>query len=225
MLIDTIPGQVAASDPRVSEILRRLHVAYPDARCSLDYADAFQLLVATILSAQCTDERVNMVTPALFARFPTPAAMAEASTEGIEALIKSTGFYHNKAKSILGAARKIVEDFDGAVPRTMAALLTVPGAARKTANVVLSNAYDVVEGVAVDTHVGRLSGRLGFSSAAVPEKIERDLMRILPREEWCFTNHALIAHGRAVCQARKPNCSACVLLELCPTGLGQGVTT
>ena len=206
---------------RANEILRRLHAAYPDARCSLDYADAFQLLVATILSAQCTDERVNMVTPALFARFPTPAAMAEASTEDVEALIKSTGFYHNKAKSILGAARKLVEDFEGVVPRTMAELLSVPGAARKTANVVLSNAYDVVEGIAVDTHVGRLAGRLGFSSESVPDKIERDLMRVLPREEWCFANHALIAHGRAICQARKPNCAGCVLVDLCPTGSGQ----
>jgi len=206
---------------RANEIIRRLHAAYPDARCSLDYADAFQLLVATILSAQCTDERVNMVTPALFARFPTPAAMAEASTEDVEALIKSTGFYHNKAKSIHGAARKLVEDFEGEVPRTMAELLSVPGAARKTANVVLSNAYDVVEGIAVDTHVGRLAGRLGFSSEAAPEKIERDLMRALPREEWCFTNHALIAHGRAICQARKPNCAGCVLVDLCPTGAGQ----
>lgn len=211
----------APADARAGEVIRRLHAAYPDARCSLDYADAFQLLVATILSAQCTDERVNMVTPLLFARFPTPAAMAEGSVEEVEALIKSTGFYHNKSKSILGAARRVVEEFGGEVPRTMAELLTVPGAARKTANVVLSNAYDVVEGIAVDTHVGRLAGRLGFSSEAVPEKIERDLMRVLPREEWCFTNHALIAHGRAVCQARKPNCTACVLLDLCPTGLNQ----
>ncbi|HEV7215614.1 MAG TPA: endonuclease III [Chloroflexota bacterium] len=206
---------------RAGEVIRRLHAAYPDARCSLAYADAFQLLVATILSAQCTDERVNMVTPLLFARFPTPAALAEGSIEEVEALIKSTGFYHNKAKSILGAARRVVEEFGGEVPRTMAELLTVPGAARKTANVVLSNAYDVVEGIAVDTHVGRLAGRLGFSAEAAPEKIERDLMRLLPQEEWCFTNHALIAHGRGVCQARKPNCAACVLLDLCPTGQGR----
>lgn len=210
---------------RASEIIRRLHAAYPDARCSLDYADAFQLLVATILSAQCTDERVNMVTPALFARFPTPAAMAEASTEDLETLIKSTGFYHNKAKSIQGAARKLVEQYEGVVPRTMAELLTVPGAARKTANVVLSNAYDVVEGIAVDTHVGRLAGRLGFSAEAAPEKIERDLMRALPREEWCFANHALIAHGRAICQARKPNCTGCVLVDICPTGSAQAPST
>jgi endonuclease-3 len=208
-----------STDERARELLRRLHVAYPDARCSLDYVNAFQLLVATILSAQCTDERVNIVTPALFARFPTPAAMAQASTEDVETLIKSTGFYHNKARSILGAARKIVEEFGGNVPRTMAELLTVPGAARKTANVVLSNAYDVVEGIAVDTHVGRLAVRLGLSAEATPEKIERDLMRVLSREEWRFTNHALIAHGRAVCQARKPNCGACVLLDICPTGL------
>lgn len=214
-------GPAAPAGARADEVIRRLHDAYPDARCSLDFADAFQLLVATILSAQCTDERVNMVTPALFERFPTPAAMAEGSAAEVEALIKSTGFYHNKAKSIQGAARRIVEEFGGEVPRTMAELLTVPGAARKTANVVLANAYDVVEGIAVDTHVGRLAGRLGFTTEAAPEKIERDLMRALPREEWCFTNHALIAHGRAVCQARKPNCAACVLLDLCPTGSGQ----
>jgi endonuclease III len=220
-MIVEAPAPSPTVSERANEIIRRLRAAYPDARCSLDYADAFQLLVATILSAQCTDERVNMVTPALFARFPTPSAMAEASTEDVEALIKSTGFYHNKAKSILGAARKLVEDFEGVVPRTMAELLSVPGAARKTANVVLSNAYDVVEGIAVDTHVGRLAGRLGFSSESTPEKIERDLMRVLPREEWCFTNHALIAHGRAICQARRPNCAGCVLFDLCPTGSGQ----
>ncbi|HEY8744474.1 MAG TPA: endonuclease III [Chloroflexota bacterium] len=209
------------TDDRAAELIRRLHIAYPDARCSLDYADAFQLLVATILSAQCTDERVNMVTPALFARYPTPETMAHASTEDIEALIKSTGFYRNKAKSILGAARKIVQEFGGTVPRTMVELLTVPGAARKTANVVLSNAYDIVEGIAVDTHVGRLAGRLGLSAEATPEKIEQDLMRVLAREEWRFTNHALIAHGRAICQARKPNCAACMLVDICPTGLNQ----
>jgi endonuclease III len=218
MVTAELSERTAPVDERAREVIRHLHAAYPDARCSLDYADAFQLLVATILSAQCTDERVNMVTPALFARFPTPQAMAEAPTEEVEALIKSTGFYHNKTKSILGAARKIAEEFGGTVPRTMAELLTVPGAARKTANVVLSNAYEVIEGIAVDTHVGRLAARLGFTTETVPEKIERDLMRVLPREEWCFTNHALIAHGRAVCQARKPNCGACALRDLCPTG-------
>jgi endonuclease-3 len=210
-----------AGDARAVEIVQRLHAAYPEAKCSLDFANAFQLLVATILSAQCTDERVNMVTPALLAGFPTPAAMAEASIDELEALIKSTGFYHNKAKSIQGAARKIAEEFGGEVPRTMAELVTVPGAARKTANVVLSNAYDVVEGIAVDTHVGRLAGRLGFTNETTPEKIERDLMRLIPRQDWCFTNHALIAHGRAICQARKPNCGACLLRDLCPTGLQQ----
>lgn len=211
----------ASPEERAGEIVARLHAAYPNARCSLDYANAFQLLVATILSAQCTDDRVNVVTPALFARFPSPAAMAEAATEEIEALIKSTGFYHNKAKSIQGAARTISDKFGGEVPRTMAELLTVPGAARKTANVVLSNAYDVVEGIAVDTHVGRLAGRLGFTDETTPEKIERDLMRLIPRQDWRFTNHSLIAHGRAICQARKPNCSACMLRDLCPTGLQQ----
>lgn len=208
-------------DARIVEVMQRLHRAYPDARCSLAYADAFQLLVATILSAQCTDERVNMVTPALFARFPTPAAMADASGDELESLIKSTGFYHNKARSIQGAARKIVEEYGGVVPRTMPEMLTIPGAARKTANVVLSNAYDIIEGIAVDTHVARLAGRLGFTTETAPEKIERDLMRLLPSDEWRFANHALIAHGRAICQAKKPSCTACPLLDLCPTGLQQ----
>ena len=209
---------VSPAAERGREIIRRLHDAYPDAKCSLDFADAFQLLVATILSAQCTDERVNAVTPAVFARFPTPAALAEAPLEELEGLIKSTGFYRNKARSIKGAARRVVEAYGGAVPRSMEELLTVPGAARKTANVVLSNAYGVVEGIAVDTHVSRLAQRLGFSVETAPEKIERDLMDLLPPEEWCFTNHALIYHGRAVCQARKPRCAQCQLLDLCPTG-------
>ena len=206
---------------RAREISACLHTTYPDARCSLDFGGPFELLVATILSAQCTDERVNMVTPALFARFPSPAAMAEADLAEVEALIKSTGFYRNKAKSIVGAARKIVESYGGEVPRTMPELLTLPGAARKTANVVLGNAYGVVEGIAVDTHVARLSQRLGLSAESDPVKIERDLMQVIAREDWLFTNHALILHGRAVCNARQPQCAGCVLRDLCPTGQGR----
>ena len=211
----------APADIRAREISARLHAAYPDARCSLDFRSPFELLVATILSAQCTDERVNMVTPALFDRFPTPAAMAEADLAEVEALIKSTGFYRNKAKSIVGAARKIVDSYGGEVPRTIPEMLTVPGAARKTANVVLGNAYGVVEGIAVDTHVARLSQRLGLSAETDPVKIERDLMQVIPRGDWLFTNHALIMHGRAVCNARQPQCVGCALRDLCPTGLGR----
>ncbi len=203
---------------RELQIIQRLHTAYPDARCSLDYTDAFQLLVATILSAQCTDERVNMVTPVLFQRYPTVASLAEAEQADVEEIIRSTGFYHNKAKSIIGAARKVAADYGGEVPHTMEAMLTIPGAARKTANVVLSNAYGVIAGIAVDTHVARLAQRLGLTTETDPPKIERDLMALLPPSEWLFTNHSLIFHGRAVCTAKKPACAACILLDLCPTG-------
>ncbi|MCL4508889.1 MAG: endonuclease III [Chloroflexi bacterium] len=208
------PGQV-----RVPKILELLHRTYPDARCSLDFKTSFQLLVATVLSAQCTDERVNLVTPALFARFPTPALMATADLGEVEQIIRSTGFFHNKAKNVVAAARKIAAEFGGNVPATMPELLTIPGVARKTANVVLSNAFGVFEGIAVDTHVARLAQRLGLTPESDPNKIERDLVAIFPRGEWGFVNHALIAHGRAICQARKPLCHSCPLLKLCPTGL------
>lgn len=206
-------GDVAPE--RVAEILRRLEAAYPNAECALHHRNAWELLVATILSAQCTDARVNMVTPELFRQFPTPQAMAQASLPVIEEEIRSTGFYRNKAKSIVGAARKIVTDFAGKVPKTMAELLTVPGAARKTANVVLGVAYGIAEGVVVDTHVLRLSRRLGLTKETDPKKVEQDLIRIIPKDHWIQFSHELIHHGRQVCLARKPRCVDCTLETLC----------
>jgi endonuclease-3 len=200
---------------RVAEILRRLGAAYPNVECALHHHNAWELLVATILSAQCTDARVNMVTPELFRKFPTPKAMAEASLPAIEEEIRSTGFYHNKAKSISGAAKKIVGEFGGKVPKTMAELLTVPGAARKTANVVLGVAYKIAEGVVVDTHVLRISERLGLTTQTDPKKVEQDLMRIIPKGHWIQFSHELIHHGRQVCIARKPRCVDCTLETLC----------
>ena len=201
-----------------SELYRRLLALYPDAKCALNHRNAFELLIATILSAQCTDARVNMVTPALFKKFPTPQAFAKAEIEEIETLIRSTGFYHNKAKSILGASRLLVEKFGGKVPDAMEALLELPGVARKTANVVLGNAFGKNEGMVVDTHIGRLSIRLGLTKHEQPVKIEKDLMALFPRESWMMLAHLLIFHGRQVCAARKPACGRCTLLDLCPTG-------
>jgi endonuclease III len=213
------PGKGKANNDlapeRISEILRRLEGAYPNAECALHHRNAWELLVATILSAQCTDARVNMVTPELFRKFPTPQAMAEASLPAIEEEIRSTGFYRNKAKSIVGAAKKIVADFGGKVPKTMAELLTVPGAARKTANVVLGVAYHVAEGVVVDTHVLRLSHRLGLTKETEPKKVEQDLMGIIPKDHWIQFSHELIHHGRQICVARKPRCVECTLETLC----------
>jgi endonuclease III len=200
---------------RVAEILRRLQAAYPNAECALHHRNAWELLVATILSAQCTDARVNMVTPELFRKFPSPKAMSEASLPAIEAEIRSTGFFHNKAKSISGAAKRIVSEFKGQVPRTMEELLTVPGAARKTANVVLGVAYKVAEGVVVDTHVLRLSRRLGLTQSEEPKKVEQDLMQIIPRDHWIQFSHEIIHHGRQICIARKPKCIDCTLETLC----------
>lgn len=204
-------------DERMSELLRLLHEAYPDATCALHHRNAFELLVATILSAQCTDERVNQVTPALFAQFPTPAALAAADREEVEGLIRSTGFYHNKAKSIQTAAQRIVSAYGGDVPATMDELLTLAGVARKTANVVLGVVYGIADGIVVDTHVKRLSNRLGLTTATTPEKIERDLQAITPQAEWINLSHLLIFHGRQVCDARKPLCVSCTLRHLCPS--------
>jgi endonuclease III len=202
----------------IADELERL---YPEVRCELDFDTPFQLLVATILSAQCTDKRVNQVTPALFARFPDAAAMAKASSLELEALIKPTGFFRNKAKSILGASRLLVENFDGVVPQTMEQLLTLPGVARKTANVILGTAFSMNEGIAVDTHVMRLSGRLGLSEHDDPVKIERDLCAILPRDRWTRVGHQIIWHGRRVCDTRKPACDRCTLAKLCPSAKKQ----
>ncbi|HLJ78397.1 MAG TPA: endonuclease III [Acidobacteriaceae bacterium] len=200
---------------RIEELLRRLEKAYPNAECALHHRNAWELLVATILSAQCTDARVNMVTPELFRKFPGPQAFAQASLPAIEEEIRSTGFYHNKAKSISGAAKKVVSEFGGRVPETMQELLTLPGVARKTANVVLGVAFEKAEGVVVDTHVLRLSHRLGLTRAEDPKRVEEDLMRVIPRERWIAFSHEMIHHGRQICVARKPKCIDCPLETLC----------
>jgi endonuclease-3 len=198
-------------------VVRRLRGEYPDARCALTHGNPYELIVSTILSAQCTDEMVNRVTPALFRKYPTAAALAKARRPSVEKLVKSTGFFRNKAKSITGMARRLVADFEGEVPRTMEELLTLPGVARKTANVVLGVAFGKAEGVVVDTHVHRLSRRLGLTEEDDPKRIEKDLMAALPRSDWIDIGHLLIWHGRRVCGARKPRCEACVLNDRCPS--------
>lgn len=198
-------------------VVRRLHGEYPDAECALVHENAFQLAVATILSAQCTDEMVNRVTPALFRRYPTPEKLARARAATVEKLIHSTGFYRNKTKSLLGLARMLVSDFHGEVPQKMEELLTLPGVARKTANVILGVAFGKAEGIVVDTHVKRLSNRLGLTEHADPGKIERDLMELLPRQEWIAVGHLFIWHGRRVCRARRPACDRCLLSDRCPS--------
>ncbi len=209
-------GAGRGTDPaRVAAILEKLNEAYPAATCALKHENAFQLLISTILSAQCTDERVNMVTPGLFAKYPTPQAFAYANPNDIQQEIRSTGFYRNKTKSILGASKKIVEEFHGEVPRTMEELLTLPGVARKTANVVLGCAFEIASGVVVDTHVLRLSGRLDLSRNVDPKKVETDLMKIIPQDRWILFSHQLIWHGRRVCNARKPKCIECNLEKIC----------
>ena len=206
-------GPLAAD--RVAAILKGLDEAYPKAECALHHRSPWELLMATILSAQCTDARVNMVTPELFRRFPTPEEMAKASLPELENLIKSTGFYHNKAKSIQGAARKIIADFGGQIPQTLAELITIPGVARKTANVVLGVCFGRAEGIVVDTHVFRIARRLELASGDTPEKVEQELMRILPRDRWIRFSHQIIQHGRQVCTARNPKCNVCNLEPLC----------
>jgi endonuclease III len=209
--------RLPAKKQRALAILTRLKQLYPDATCSLDYQTPVQLLVATILSAQCTDERVNKVTPALFDRYPDAESLASADLEDLTELVRSTGFYRNKAKNIQAACRMIVAEFGGEVPRTMAELTQLPGAARKTANVVLAHAYGINAGVTVDTHVKRLSGRLGLTKQTDPIHIEQDLMKLLPQADWENWSIRLIYHGRAVCDARKPACDRCQLADLCPS--------
>jgi endonuclease-3 len=204
---------------RIGEIIRILRREYPRSRTALEFKTPLQILVATILAAQCTDERVNQITPALFRKYPTAAALAGADRQELEAEIRPTGFFRNKAKSIIGAARKIVGEFGGEVPARMADLVTLPGVARKTANIVLSSGYGIAEGIAVDTHVKRLSGRLGLSRQHDPEKIERDLLKLVPKKDWLDFNSMLVNHGRKVCQARKPRCSECPLRTLCPSAV------
>ncbi|HQR17589.1 MAG TPA: endonuclease III [Gemmatimonadales bacterium] len=202
---------------RAGQILRRLEAAYPDAHCALDHADPYQLLVATILSAQCTDVRVNLVTPAFFMRFPDARALAVGSQAEIEDLIRSTGFFRNKAKNLLAMAAALLERHGGQVPDTMDALQALPGVGRKTANVVLGNAFGRNEGVTVDTHVGRISRLLRLSAATDPEKVERDLMALFPQSKWTLLSHLFISHGRAVCIARRPRCGACPIATQCPS--------
>jgi endonuclease-3 len=202
---------------RVEEIIRRLWEEYPDATTSLRHTSPYELLVATILSAQCTDERVNMVTPELFSRYPSPEDLAGARSEDVEEIIRSTGFYRQKTKSLLGMAESVMEDHDGVIPSTMKELVKLRGVGRKTANVVLGNAFGKDEGVVVDTHVKRLSGRLGLTRETTPEKIEPDLMALVPEASWTDLPHLFIFHGRAVCKAPTPLCGECVLADLCPS--------
>ncbi len=207
----------AAKKARTAEIVRRLRHAYPDAHCSLTFRNPFELTVATILSAQCTDELVYITTPALFARFPDAASLADADQEEVESLIKSTGFFRNKAKSLLGMARHLMENHGGVVPATMDALVLLPGVGRKTANVVLGNAFDINEGVVVDTHVTRLSTRLGLTKAGDAVAIEQDLIPLVPQDDWTVFSHLLIYHGRAVCKAPTPRQEECMLCDICPS--------
>lgn len=200
----------------VAEVIARLRLAYPDAHCALDYDTPIQLLVATILSAQCTDERVNLTTPALFARFPTAEALAGADQSEMEELVRPTGFYRQKARYIRESAQMVLHEYGGEVPQAMDDLLRLPGVARKTANVVRGEVYGLADGITVDTHVKRLSGRLGFTAETDPVKVERDLMAIIPHESRIEIAHLLIWHGRAVCKARKPDCASCVLNDICP---------
>ncbi|PIS12166.1 MAG: endonuclease III [Bdellovibrio sp. CG10_big_fil_rev_8_21_14_0_10_47_8] len=200
----------------VSETLRLLKKYYPDAHCALLFESPFQLLIATILSAQCTDERVNQVTPVLFAKYPTPEKMAQAPVESIEKIIHSTGFYKNKSRNIHLCSQALVELYKGQVPRELEQLVGLAGVGRKTANVVLGNAFDITSGIVVDTHVGRLAFRFGWTRSENAVVIERELAEIIPRDDWILLSHWLIFHGRAVCKARKPLCGTCFLAELCP---------
>jgi endonuclease III len=212
----TASAKAPGTDPkRVRAILQKLDEAYPNATCALKHDNAFQLLIATILSAQCTDERVNQVTATLFKKYPTPESFAHANPTELEQDIRPTGFFRNKTKSIMGASKQIVEEFGGNVPKTMDQLLTLPGVARKTANVVLGTAFGIPSGVVVDTHVQRLSQRLDLTRNEDPKKIELDLMAIIPQDKWILFAHQLIWHGRKVCVARKPRCIDCNLEKLC----------
>jgi endonuclease III len=209
-------GKARGTDPkRVRAILEKLDEAYPAATCALRHSNAFQLLVATILSAQCTDKRVNQVTRTLFQEYPSPEAFACANPQELQQDIRSTGFFRNKTKSIMGASKKIIEEYGGQVPRTMEEMLKLPGVARKTANVVLGTAYGIPSGIVVDTHVLRLANRLDLTRNKDPKKVEQDLLRIIPQEKWVLFSHQLIWHGRRVCQARKPRCQECNLERLC----------
>lgn len=211
-----MPHSTDDKRPHARKIVRLLTKAYPEVACALQHVDAYQLVAATILSAQCTDERVNMVTPALFERYPTPEDLAVARRKDVEKLIQSTGFFRNKAKSLIGMARGLIEKHHGEVPRTLDELVHLPGVGRKTANVVLGTAFGIPSGVVVDTHVQRISRLLGLTTSSNPVRIEQDLMQVLPRKEWINFSHRLIHHGRRICIARRPKCRECPLLEVCP---------
>ena len=215
------PGKAATrrlppAAARIGELLARLKQAYPDAHCALEHTSPYELLVATILSAQCTDARVNMVTPALFARYPGPAALAGAAQADVEALVQSTGFFRNKAKNLIAMAQAVMAQHGGEIPRTMDQLHALPGVGRKTANVVLGNAFGINAGVTVDTHVTRLSNLLGLTAHQDAVKIEQDLITLVPQDDWTLVSHLLIMHGRGVCIANRPRCGECVLAALCP---------
>ena len=211
-----MPQRPRSPRTRATELVRALVAHYPTVHCALDHRNPFELLVATVLSAQCTDVRVNTVTPALFARYPNAAALAVADVADVEELVRPTGFYRNKAKNLIALARKIVDDHGGEVPADLEALTALPGVGRKTAHVVLGNAFAIPSGVVVDTHVKRLSFRLGLTKRTEPEVIEHELARILPQDQWIDFSHRLIAHGRSTCVALRPRCQACALAELCP---------
>lgn len=207
---------ISEQKQRGDEIIERLKNEYPDAHCALNHTNAFELLISTILSAQCTDERVNIVTENLFRKYRTPGDYVSVAASELETDIHSTGFYRNKAKNIQAACEKIIENFGGEIPQTMDELLTLNGVARKTANVVLGNAFGIASGVVVDTHVSRVSQRLALTAETTPEKIENDLTELVPQEDWILFPHLLISHGRKICQARKPKCGECVLSDICP---------
>ncbi len=213
------PRGVAALKAHAEIILGRLLAEYPDAHCALDFTNAYELLSATILSAQCTDKRVNMVTPALFEKYPDAAALADADPESVEEIIKSTGFFRSKAKSLIGMAAGLVAKHGGSVPQEMDALVQLPGVGRKTANVILGNAFGRNDGIVVDTHVTRLSNRLGLTKESDPVKIEQALIRLFPQQHWTMISHLRIEHGRQICDARSPKCGACILADICPSAL------
>lgn len=212
-----VKRRVKATPAYAAEVYRRLIENYPDAHTALDFTSPFELLAATILSAQCTDKRVNMVTPELFARYPTPAALAAAKPKELEEIIRSTGFFHNKAKSLIGMATAIDEQYGGEVPSDMEALVGLPGVGRKTANVVLGSAFGKNEGIVVDTHVTRVSQRLGLTGNTDAVKIEQDLIKLFPRDQWTMISHLLTSHGREICEARRPKCEICFLNDICPS--------
>jgi len=216
------PGRVASPrrplpKSRVPEILKALRTTYPDAHCELNHDSPFQLLIATVLSAQCTDIRVNLVTPALFKKYPDAQSLAAAKQSDVEHLIRSTGFFRNKAKNLIAAAKSLVKDHHGEVPKDLETLTNLPGVGRKTANVVLGNAYGIESGIVVDTHVARLSQRLGLTKQKDPVKIEKDLIKLIPQDIWTLWSHLLISHGRRRCMARNPDCPNCELNSLCPS--------